>query len=318
MKSFFIITGAVLFFSMGNCTVDVADGGTEAGNAKITGIIVEKDGHPVENALVTLLKKTDSLHNEIDTALGFDTSVYTNSKGEYKFDLPDSGLYCIVAKKFERYISYIDNIHVNNSKSIPISTDTVNAPGTIAGVIFLEDTAGIKNKKLSLTCKELKDLKLNPFHGKEFTISDLPEGKYDFICKANSEGFLLYRIKIKVISDSSYDIGDITIKELPNYLKSSNVMTDELVGLTNVSVDIIPKYTFHVKPYYADGTITTLPDNDTILVKTIIDEYNISLNLLKPFLAGKVIQLSLKMTFVNGKTLMFDFSQKEKMAFETQ
>lgn len=312
-----IVSLALVFIAGFNCSVDIADGGTEAGNAKIAGVIIDKTGAPVDNALVTLSSKIDSIYSIPDTIAVFDTSVYTNSRGEYAFNLPDSGMYYIIVEKFERLLVFIDSIHVYNKKTIPILTDTVKAPGTVTGTVLLEDTTGISNKNILVISKELKGLEVTVAHGEKFTFSDLPEGYYSFICKPESGEFLSSWVKTKVSPGGTSDLGKIILKKMSNYLLSSNVMTDELLGLTDVPVDIIPEYTFSIAPKYADAKVVIYSDVKYIMVEAVIDGNSVLLKHKENFPSGKEIGVYLDIAF-EKELCSFDFSSSAEKRFTTE
>ncbi len=315
---FSLIALGLLALAVSNCTVNVADGGTEAGNAKITGVIVDKEGDPVENALVTLSEKTDSIYPIIDTIPDYDTSVYTNYKGEYTFDLPDSGMYQIIVEKFERLLVFIDSIHVKDTNAIPLQTDTVKAPGSITGTVFLEDTTGISSKNIVVASKELKDLEETVAHGEKFTFSDMPEGYYSFICKAESGEFLDAWIKVKVSPDSSCDAGKIILKKLSNLLLSSNVMTADFKGLTDLPVDIEPEYTFSKTPTDVTAKAVAYPKDGYILVNPYIDGDKVIVKHMENFPSGKEIGIYLEIKFDDGDYASFDFLMDAEKRFTIQ
>lgn len=316
---FLIISLALLFIAGFNCSVEIADGGTEAGNAKIAGVIVDKNGEPVENALVTLSEKTDSIFPSPDTDAEYDTSVYTNYMGEYSFNLPDSGMYCILVEKYERFLVFIDSIHVYNKQSIPIPTDTVKAPGTVTGTVFLEDTTGISNKNILVASKELKELQVTVTHGEKFTISDLPEGHYSLFCRAESGDFLpAWVFKVKVSPDSSYDVGKIILKKLSNLLLSSNVMTAEFMGLKDLPVDIEPEYTFSKTPTDVVAKAVVYPKDGYIFVDPYIDGDKVIIKHTENFPSGKEIGVHMDVKFDDGDYASFDFLTDAEKRFTTQ
>ncbi len=313
-----VITLGLLAVAVSNCTVNVADGGTEAGNAKITGMIVDKEGQPVENAQVTLSEKTDSIYSIPDTIPAYDTSVYTNAKGEYAFNLPDSGMYYIIVEKFERLLVFIDSIHVKDTNAIPIPTDTVKAPGSVSGTVFLEDTAGISNKNILVASKEIKGLEVTVAHGEKFTISDLPEGYYSFICKPESGEFLPTWIKVKVSPDSSYDVGKIILKKLSNLLLSSNVMTADFKGLKDLPVDIEPEYTFSKTPTDVIAKALVYPKDGYISVDPYIEGDKVIIKHMEDFPSGKEIGVHMDVKFDDGDYASFDFLTDAEKRFTTQ
>ncbi len=321
-KGLFLISLLTLLFIAGfNCSTDIADGGTEAGNAKIIGKVVDENGNPLDNAIVSLNEKCDTIfkHYNTDTTIGYDTAVSTDSKGMYAFNLPDTGMYHIIVEKYKRFLVFIDSIHVFDTVTIVVPTDTVMAPGTITGKVLLEDTTNVSNKLIRVMCSENKDYVVEVSHGETFTFSDIPRGFFSIYSFPESDLFLPQCAKIEVISGNTSDLGEIKLIKISNYLLSSNVMTSEFNGLDSLPVDIIPQYTFVTTPQLVQmAKVGVYPKGvETITVEAVINGNSIMLNHQEDFPRGKEIGVYLTITFANREDIALDFMTIPKKRFST-
>lgn len=317
---FLILSLALLFIAGFNCSTHLADGGTEAGNANIVGTIVDESGNPVDNALVTLNEKSDIIFSiKYDINATFDTSVYSDSKGVFTFNLPDSGMYHITVEKYKRFLVFIDSIHVFDTVTINLPPDTVREPGIITGTAFLEDTTGITNKQIRVICKEKMDYAVDISHGEAFIFSDIPRGFYSILCSPESGAFLLKWLKVEVAPGDTSDMGNIILLKISNYLLSSNVMTSDFKGLDNVPVNEIPEYTFVVAPQSVKiAKVREYPEGETITVEAAINGNSVVLNHKDDFPRGKDIGVYLIITFQNGEDISIDFDSDPEKRFTTE
>ncbi len=318
----YIITFCISLVYM-SCTIGVADGGntSDIGNAKIAGTIVDQTGSPVVYALVSLNSKSDtliSIFEDNDPPISYDTSVFTNDKGAYSFNLPDTGMYYITVAKDEKFLTFIDSIHITDTQSITLATDTLQAPGSVTGIVQLDDTTNIGNKEIKISCKEYPEAQTVVVHGERFTLYDLPEGYFHLLFEAQSNEFSLEWRKVGIKTDYTTDVGTIKIKRNLIYLKSSNVMSKELIGLDNVALDITPQYTFSSKPTYAEVKAVTYPEQTVIKTTSGVLDYTVYVKHETPLPSGKEIGIYLDIKFVDGEQMLFDFTSNEEMRFTTE
>jgi hypothetical protein len=311
-----ILILCIISLTIFNCSTDVADSGSgsEAGNA-IVGKTVDKSGNPVDYALITLKEKSDLIIFD-NTGSTFDTTVFTNSKGEYAFAVPDSGMYYITVEKYDRLLSFIDSIHVKDTDSISIETDTIQAPGSFTGTVWLNDT-GVINKNIRVFCTDMYDLEDTAAHGEAFIFTNLPIGIYNFKAVAISDSFSVQSFRVSISSDTLIDIGPVRLEKTEYQLLSSNVMTAEFQGLTDVAVDIVPEYTFSEAPAYAVVRALIYPEIIEISVETEIDRNSVLLKHEEDFPTGKSIGVSLYIEFTNGEQAVINFSDRPENRFTT-
>ena len=314
---FLILSLALLFIAGFNCSTHLADGGTEAGNANIVGKIVDESGNPVDNALVTLNEKSDIIFSiKYDINATFDTSVYSESKGVNTFNQPDSGMYYITVEKYKRFLVFIDGIHVYDTFSITVPTDTVKEPGVITGQVFLEDTIGITEKQIRVICREKMDYAIDISHGEPFIFSAMPRGHYGIYCSPESGMFFIKSLKTEVIPGDTSDMGKIILLKISNYLLSSNVMTSDFKGLDNVPVNEIPEYTFVVAPQSIKVAKAVMyPEFENITIEAAINGNSVVLNHKDDFPRGKDIGVYLIVTFQNGEDISIDFDSDPERRF---
>lgn len=305
------------------CSIRLSDSGSgsEAGNAKIIGTIVDESGKPVDSALVTLTEKTDSISTFRDNtgAAAYDTTVTTDSTGTFVFNLPGSGMYQITVEKNNRFLVFIDSIPVLDTVTIKLPTDTVKAPGVLIGKAFLEDTTNAPNKQINIMCAEKKNYVVTISHGEAFVFSDIPQGNYNFYCFPASGLFVAKWVKTGVISGDTSDIGEIILKKTSNYLLSSNVMTSEFIGHQNVPVNKTPEYTFTVTPQSIELVkAVEYPEVVAIKVDAVINGDKVLLNHETDFPRGAEIGVYLCVIVSTGEKVSIDFNTDPKHHFKTQ
>jgi hypothetical protein len=311
----------LLFIAGLNCSTDLADGGTEAGNAKIIGTVVDENGTPVDNALVTLNEKTDTIlhyYTVHDSLITYDTTVATDSKGVFAFDLPDSGMYHITVEKYKRFLVFIDSIHVFNKVTISLPPDTIREPGVITGTVYLNDTTGVTEKQIRVIVKEKLDYVIEIGHGEPFTFADIPRGLYGILCSPESGEFLPKWLKVEVTPGDTTDLGKIVLQKITNYLVSSNVMTADFKGLDSVPVNVIPEYTFTAAPLFVTTAKTGVyPKGEWIIVDAVINGNTVMLNHLMDFPRGKEIGIYLEVSFAGREDITIDFMTDQEKRFTT-
>jgi len=308
---------------LSGCSINLSDSGSgsEAGNTKIIGTIVDESGKPVDSALVTLAEKTDSIfiYRSNTGVPVYDTSVTTDSTGRFAFNLPRSGMYQITVEKNNRFLVFIDSIAVIDTTTIQLPTAMVKAPGVVTGRVFLEDSAGISNKQIRIICAEKKDYAVTISHGENFLFSDMPQGRYTFYCLPESDIFVAKRLKTNVTSGDTSDLDDILLQKGANYLLSSNVMTGDFIGHENVPINKTPEYAFTVTPQkIALVKVVEYPEDVAITVDAVINGNNVVLNHESDFPRGTEIGVYLSVMLSTGEKVSIDFITDPKHHFKTQ
>lgn len=320
-----ILVISILVWAFMHCSNDLIDSGSgsEAGNSKLIGIIVDEDGRPVDNALATLKRKNDSLVNKYTQVINWrvrDTSVYTDFSGKYVFNIPDSGMYCLTIEKYKRLLIFIDSIQVIDTHSIKMPTDTIKEPGTIKGKVLLEDSTGIKQKKIFVYCKELDQYQTEITHGEEFLFTDIPEGTHWIVGKPRSPEFKIGWKSVVVNPGQVIDIGTIILPIVTNYLVNSNVMTEDFKGRTNVPVDETPEYNFNVEIKRVERPKVIIYPEQGIVedIDAEIKEKTLYLKHENDFPSGKGFGVYLTVYFIDGEKFTIDFISDQQQHFITE
>jgi hypothetical protein len=136
---FAVLAGLGLFlFLFLECSPDIASGtsGSETGNGKIIGCVVDTTGNHLSNVQVQMLPSTYDPKKSQDSVL-LDT---TDNSGNYSFDC-HWGSYTIQTVKLQdRKRSYSDQVNITIDETT-LHTDTVKSPGSI--IITLPESTSL-------------------------------------------------------------------------------------------------------------------------------------------------------------------------------
>lgn len=124
LKNTFIITvTGVILALFPHCTTDIQGGGSEAGNARITGIVTDAQGSPVGNVIVQILPFDFDPVKDIPAGdFSIDT---TTDDGRYRFGVTIGNIYSIQA------------LHtVSRSRALITSVEASDADNMIEGCIL--------------------------------------------------------------------------------------------------------------------------------------------------------------------------------------
>ncbi|HEX3018737.1 MAG TPA: DUF2341 domain-containing protein [Chitinispirillaceae bacterium] len=126
IKIIAVVAGSLLLLQ---CNPGISGGGSEAGNAKIAGVIVDKDGAPAPNTIVTLLS---SDYNPVtDTPIADSCIDTTDAKGCYHFTVAENHTYSIQAVQQQSHLrALITGISVGTEDS-SIDICKLSLPGTV-------------------------------------------------------------------------------------------------------------------------------------------------------------------------------------------
>lgn len=110
------------------CAPDISGGGSEAGNARISGMIIDTEGKPAANVRVLIVPaEYDPLKDLSPNDSFFDT---TGSDGKYHFVIADSGRYSIqAAQEVSQTRALLSYIAGNEDDTVPLCK--LQKPGTI-------------------------------------------------------------------------------------------------------------------------------------------------------------------------------------------
>ncbi len=124
-----IIAAAGIFFLLKCSSPGISAGGSEAGNAKIVGKVIDKDGTAAANTIVTILSSDyNPVTGEPITDSCIDT---TDDSGTYHFTVPENHIYSIEAvQQKTRLRALITNILVGTQDS-SIEDCMLSLPGAV-------------------------------------------------------------------------------------------------------------------------------------------------------------------------------------------
>ena len=162
---------------MTGCSVDVADGGSEAGNANVIGYVTDSTGNPASNTQVRLLPVNYNLF----TAGPFPDSLIctTDVSGRYSFYITQTGTFNILGRHLTNgkrlYIPGID--HGADTTFVP--AEVLADPGVIK--VFLPDTVNTSDGYLYIAgTTSGRRLSKSSSEGVELTlyIDSIPAGAF--------------------------------------------------------------------------------------------------------------------------------------------
>jgi hypothetical protein len=183
---------SVVLLAIMNCTTDPVStaGGTETGDAMVTGMIVDANGNPVKGATVRMvpvgfdarqlakrLAKTRSLTAEQMRAalLAEVDSAVTDSNGVFSFDTVDTGTYNVLADSGTN-LAYQDSVAVEPDTQTTVPTDTLKAPGSVRGVVRLQP--GDDSRKVFVIALGTFAVTAPSDSIGNFAMADMAEGTY--------------------------------------------------------------------------------------------------------------------------------------------
>ena len=119
-----------------NCSINVTDGGSEAGNANVLGAIINEDGKPADNTLVQFIPGdyNPAFYGPLPDSL----TTITDSTGIFSFYVTDTGTFNIQAHDLTQgtRLFIADIVHYNDTTILPLAI--LRKPGAVK--MFLPDT----------------------------------------------------------------------------------------------------------------------------------------------------------------------------------
>jgi len=176
-------------------------GGSEAGNAKISGVAMINDSTPCANALVQLRTSTflaNSRYDSIsDTSLQLDAT--TDPNGNFYFDSVPAGNYRIYIESQNHLGTVIDCEIERTTSELSLGEKNVQALGELEGII---DGAGVKGNSLCIRIYGLEKRTYTDSVTGKFNLTNVPAGVHN--CNIRSS---LRVHKEKQIQNISIDPG---------------------------------------------------------------------------------------------------------------
>lgn len=122
------IVTITVFLSVMNCAPDISGGGSEAGNARISGMVTDEEGKPASNVIVSITPADyDPVKDPKPAAPFYDT---TGADGKYHFTIADSGKYSIFACQESSHTSTLLSYFAGKG-DVTIPSCKLHKPGAV-------------------------------------------------------------------------------------------------------------------------------------------------------------------------------------------
>jgi len=229
-KTIILIAAAAGIFSLLNCSnPSISTGGSEAGNAKIAGKIIDKDGCPAANTIVTILPSDyNPLTNEPIADSCIDT---TDTNGIYHFTVAENHVYSIEAVQQHSLLrALITGIPVGTEDS-SIEACKLSLPGTVRILVSNENLETPGYIYIPGTSFFVKVTTEN-----EYTLLDsIPSGVIPSILYTSTDGSssIIMSHNVKVTP------GDTTIVLWPDWKYSHEIILNTSPSGADISEDVI-------------------------------------------------------------------------------
>jgi hypothetical protein len=204
---------AVLLLFLAKCGVNnVADGGTETGNARVTGILYESDGKTPAAQVNVSIRPRGTLADIPGPAkrLADTASVTTDDSGRFVFDSTlDTGTYVIEATDGNN-AALVDSVHVIDTDSTVEVSDTLKPAGGITGTIHLSE--GGDARKVFVLAFGINRFTVPDTDG-AFTFDSLAEAAYDLRIISTLDDYdVLDTVGIPVVSEEVTDLDTLRLE----------------------------------------------------------------------------------------------------------
>ncbi|MCX7725419.1 MAG: hypothetical protein N2053_01090 [Chitinispirillaceae bacterium] len=206
-----IIFLGILLLSL-QCNINNnSNGGTESGNAKIIGMLYQKDGKTPAKGVCVMIRPRKSLlfPNLSKEKIVYD-SVFTDNEGRFLFDSTlDYGIYTIEALSGNDGV-LIDFVVVKEGETpLKLPPYTLRPTGAIKGVIRFSEE-GDPRKILILVYGIDRIIQVR--NDGSFEISNLAEGSYDLRIVPTLDNYdVIDTMEIPVISGDTTELGEIIL-----------------------------------------------------------------------------------------------------------
>ncbi|HEX2976900.1 MAG TPA: hypothetical protein VHO68_13265 [Bacteroidales bacterium] len=198
------------------CAPDYGNG-SEIGNAKVVGKLVEADGTPACGVEIHLFEENyvpasgSFKQKAISGGVG-DNPIYTDNNGAYSIQSIDSGVYNIIGISNTDQSVFIKGIEVKDIGVVKIPTDTIMDPGKIRGVTFMPGLDSINQIRVTMYLQGT-DFYTKPYIGGVFSFSKIPAGSYTLIFDPTNTDYLVKLLQIEVLSGDVVDLDTVVLKK---------------------------------------------------------------------------------------------------------
>lgn len=179
---------SALLFMLYACSKDTPtasnNGGTEAGNAFISGLLFDEQGRPAANALVKFIRVDYDPHvTGTPEASAF---TLTDAEGRYSLDSLANGDYNLFSERSGTY-ALRDSVPVRKEYPLKVPNDTLKKPGSLSGIVRLlpgHDSRGV----MVIALGTERWTVCSDFTG-HFSIRNLPAGELVFRFLVNNPDY---------------------------------------------------------------------------------------------------------------------------------
>jgi hypothetical protein len=180
-KIYLILTGCILPFIITCSSMpSVSGNGSQTGNPSIVGTLYYSTGTLAASVTVSMCR-TDFIPPAISLSGNYatDTTVLTDENGVYKLPAPPKGYYNIFGKAGGNNTVCIDSVFVDSNVTQPIQVapDTLQASGSIRGVLYIGGSAEDKKQQVAISIPGTPYSVIG-YHAKEFVFNQLAENSY--------------------------------------------------------------------------------------------------------------------------------------------
>ena len=201
-RTYLVLLGAILMAWLFQCAkkpTDVSSGGSDHGNAIVTGHLFNADRTPAANATVQLVRVD---HNpQAGTAVA--ASVTTDQNGEYGFDSLPQLTYNLFGQG-NSGVCYKDSIGI--TKDTLLSPDTLRAPGSLSGVVRLVPKNDSGQVFIILLGTNYYTMPSDT--NGNFSIANMAGGKYRTIILTTLKGYVSVDTEFSIASGQNMMIRD--------------------------------------------------------------------------------------------------------------
>jgi hypothetical protein len=183
--------------------------GSEIGNARITGSLVQSDNTPASGVTIRLFRDD---HVPVNGSTNPISITLTDKNGIYSIVMVDSGTYNIIGESENDKSVFIKGIQIGNIGDITIPAYTVTAPGKVKGVSFMPGLDSVNQIRVTMYIPGT-DFYTKPFIGGTFSFSKVPAGSYTLIFDPTDPDYLVKLITINVPSGGVADLDTVMLNK---------------------------------------------------------------------------------------------------------
>jgi hypothetical protein len=252
---------------------DFAGGSTNTGNARVAGVLINKDGTKASHTLVYCIPSNYipgiSQNSLIHEAI-------TNDSGVYTFDSLSGGSFVITAKNQMRATRSYSFCSINDSDDVTLPDDTLAIPGYLR--IAIPDNSDFSRGYFYIPGTNIISGHITSVVGDNVLLDSVPEGIIESIrfLSLDDTSSRTIRYNISVTSGDTLDINNIAWKY------TSRIWLNTTAAGANVSSDVtgfpvlirLSKSNFDFSLSSSDGSDLRFTKKDNTLLPFEIEYWN--------------------------------------------